>query len=1059
MPVKRQTMIALAKPSMTRKGVSSDHSMTPTPQQPLRVRLLGGVDLRLGQQRLQPLDSGRAESLLAYLLLHRDAPQQRRHVAFTLWPDSTETQARTNLRHVLHNLRRALPEADAFVDARPRTLQWRSDAPLWLDVATFEQAIAEGRLEDAVETYKGELLEGNYDEWLLEERERLSQLYLAALERLAKELEARGRFTEAIGSAERLLRQEPLREEIYRLLIGLYDMSGDRAGALRTYHACATTLVRELGVEPSAATRAAYDALLGAVPQTAAAGLAPASPGRPPLVGRRAERARLAQLWREVEDGPARLVLVTGEAGIGKSRLVEELRSWCAHRGAAIAESRSYPAEGTMAYGALVAWLRSEPIAARLRRLASVELTELARVLPELALEVPGLVPERLPEDEQRQRLFAAARRAILSAGAPLLLVAEDLHACDLQTLQFVHYLLRAEPEPHLLIAATARLEELQARRPVQELFAAVQALGVVSELALGRLSRHETALLAARIAGRQLVDGDAERLYQDSEGVPLFVVEALRAEPAAAVQAIEMSERVRAVIASRLAVLSDPAAELVGLAATIGREFTVQVLADASSVSEETLVRALDELWRRAIVRARGATSYEFSHGKVREVAYAALSPPVARHHHLRVAEALQRSPVDDLDAASGRIAAHYEAAGAIDDAIAWYLRAADMAQRLHASADAVRFLERARRLVGELPAGAEREALELQVLTNLPTPLLAVEGYLSHRMAEVHERALALARALGVELDAPLIRSLALASLARGEFEAGHEFGVQLRARGEDERDGVLVVEGGYVLGIVAYWQGRLAAARSHFEDTIERCRPDQRSAHLVSYGQDPEIVCLTRLAHTLWLLGEQEHAQRTRDRGLELADERGHAYSRSVAWVFAGMLALDQRDERQLRRYTEELNSADRTYQAPQVWIVADLFARLLEVLGGDARRGAGRVRKIVLDARRDQPATPGFHALLMRILLEACAAADETEAGLAAADEALKMGGGTELWEAEIRRLRAEFLGSLGADRREVEAELSRAIEVARHQGARPFELRARSSLQRLRGGAS
>ena len=1030
--------------------------MTPTPQQPLRVRLLGGVDLRLGEQRLQPLDSGRAESLLGYLLLHRDAPQQRRHVAFTLWPDSTETQARTNLRHVLHNLRRALPEADAFVDARSRTLQWRSDAPLWLDVATFEQAIAEGRLQDAVQIYKGELLEGNYDEWLLEERERLSQLYRAALERLAKELEAGGRFAEAIGYAERLLRQEPLREEIYRLLIGLYDMSGDRAGALRTYHACATTLVRELGVEPSAATRAAYDALLGAVPDTAA-GLAPASPARPPLVGRRAERERLAQLWREVEDGPARLVLVTGEAGIGKSRLVEELRSWCAHRGAAIAESRSYLAEGTMAYGALVAWLRSQPIAARLRRLASVELTELARVLPELALEVSGLAPERLPEDEQRQRLFAAARQAILSADRPLLLVAEDLQACDLQTLQFVHYLLRAEPEAHLLIAATARLEELQARRPVRELFAALQALGVASELALERLSRQETALLAARIAGRQLADGDAERLYQDSEGVPLFVVEALRAEPAAAVQATEMSERVRAVIASRLAVLSDPAAELVGLAATIGREFTVQVLADASSASEETLVRGLDELWRRAIVRARGATSYEFSHGKVREAAYGALSPAAARHHHIRVAEALQRSPADDLDAASGRIAAHYEAAGAIDGAIAWYLRAADMAQRLHASADAVRFLERALRLVGELPAGAEREALELRLLAKLPTPLLAVEGYLSRRVGEVHERALALARALGVELDAPLIRSLALASLARGEFEAGHEFGEQLRARGEDERDDVLRVEGGYVLAIAAYWQGRLAAARSHLEDTIERCRPDQRSAHLVSYGQDPEIVCLTRLAHTLWLLGEQEDAERTRDRGLELADERGHAYSRSVAGVFAGMLALDQGDEQRLRRHADELGSADRAYQAPQIRIVADLFAGLLEVLGGDARRGAGRARKTVLDARRDQPATPGFHALLMRILLEACAAGDETDAGLAAADEALEMGGGTELWEAEIRRLRAEFLGSLGADPREVEAELRRAIEVARHQGARPFELRAHSSLQRLLAG--
>lgn len=1039
---------------MTGNGLRSGSMAAACGNPTLRVRLLGGVDLRLGEQRLQPLDSGRAESLLAYLLLHREMPQQRGHVAFMLWPDSTEAQARTNLRHVLHNLRRALPESHRFVDARARTLQWRSDAPLWLDVATFEQALEEGRLEDAVEAYKGELLEGNLDEWLREERERLSQLQLGALDRLARDLQAQGRFGEAIGYAERLLRQQPLREETYRLLIDLYDMSGDRAAALRTYHACATTLVRELGVEPSAVTRRAYDALLGA-PHEPGAGLAVASAARPQLVGRRAERRRLTQLWREAERGRAQLVLVTGEAGIGKSRLVEELRSWSADRGAVVAESRSYPAEGTMAYGALVDWLRSEPIATRLRRLPSVDLIELTRLLPELVSEFPQLAAaERLPEDEHRRRLFAVAARAMLIAGAPLLLVVDDLQSCDVQTLQFVHYLLRVEPRGHLLVAATARLEELEAHRPVRELVAALRALDVVSEVGLERLSRPETALLAGRITGRQPADDEAERLHQDSEGVPLFVVEALRAGPDAAARAIETTERVRAVIASRLALLSEQAAELAGVAATIGREFTVQVLADASRASEEALVRGLDELWRRAIVRARDASSYDFSHGKVREAAYAALSPAAARHHHLRVAEALQRSPADTLDAASGQIAAHYEAAGATDDAIAWHMRAADTAQRLHASADAVGFLERARRLVSELPAGAERDALELRVLSELPTPLLAVEGYLSGRVAEVHERALERARSLGVDLDAPLIRSLALGSLARGEFEAGREFGDQLRMRGESERDGVLRVEGGYVLGIAAYWQGRLAAARSHFADTVERCRPEQRSAHLIRYGQDPEIVCLTRLAHTLWLLGEERDAERTRDRALALADERGHAYSRAVAAVFAGMLALDQGDEQRLRRQADRLRSGDPAYRAPQIAIVAGLFAGLLEVRSAEASRGIGHVRQTVVGARRLQPATPGFHALLTRILLEACAAADDAEAGLAAADEALEMGGGTELWEAEIRRLRAEFLTSLDADPHAIEAELRRAIEVAVEQGARAFEVRARASLERL-----
>lgn len=141
-------------------------------QNTLRVRLLGPVDLQLDNQPLPPLDSARAESLLAYLLLHRDAPQPRQRLAFLLWPGSSEGQAQTNLRKVLHTLRRALPDADRLIEIGPRTLRWRPDAPLWLDVEQFERAVAGGRPAEAVGLYAGDLLEGRYDDWLAAERER-----------------------------------------------------------------------------------------------------------------------------------------------------------------------------------------------------------------------------------------------------------------------------------------------------------------------------------------------------------------------------------------------------------------------------------------------------------------------------------------------------------------------------------------------------------------------------------------------------------------------------------------------------------------------------------------------------------------------------------------------------------------------------------------------------------------------------------------------------------------------------------------------------------------------
>src|ERR687895_605663 len=324
----------------------------------LQVRLLGGFELRLGDTPLPPLESARAESLLAYLLIHRGAPQPRQRLAFLLWPDSSEQQARTNLRHLLHKLRRALPDADRYLDVGSRTLGWRPDAPLRLDLAAFEDALARADeaadpvedLEAAVAAYAGDLLEGSYDDWLLEERERLRDRYHDALDRLSRLLAEGGDAARAIVHAERLLRHEPLREGTCRLLMRLHDARGERARALRVYHACAAALERDLGVEASAETREAYDALLP--------GAAEAERGRAAFVGRAAERRRLTELWRESERGHAQLVLIAGEPGIGKTRLVEELRTRSTHRGAATAEARSYLAQGPLAFGPVPTWQR-----------------------------------------------------------------------------------------------------------------------------------------------------------------------------------------------------------------------------------------------------------------------------------------------------------------------------------------------------------------------------------------------------------------------------------------------------------------------------------------------------------------------------------------------------------------------------------------------------------------------------------------------------------------------------------------------------------------------------
>jgi DNA-binding SARP family transcriptional activator len=951
----------------------------------LRIRVFGELHLRLGETPLPALGSGRAESLLAYLLVHRGARVPRQQLAFLLWPDSTEQQARTNLRHVLHTLRRTLPALDGFIDVTPRTLEWRTDAPFWLDLAAFDAALARGDDRAAVELHRGDVLPGIDDDWLRTERERLRAALVGALDRLSARLARDGRLAEAVTYAERLLQVDPLREDTYRKLMRLHDARADRGQAVRTYHACTATLQRELGVEPSEATRALYDALLPA-------GAEPADSERPVLVGRAADRGRLTALWREAEGGTARLLLVTGESGVGKTRLLEELQSWCAHRGVAIAAARSFPAEGALAYAPVAAWLRSEALTARRVRLDRGRLAELARVLPEVAA-APRADP--LPEAEQRRRLFDALTDALVIPGRPLLLVADDLHWADRDTLHLLHYLIRTRPDAQLLVAATARQEDLQSLRELVRALAVIDRVEVVE---LERLTAQETAVLAERLGGRRLEEPAAQRLFEETEGNPLFVVEALRAGwPGGA-----LSLRVQAVIEGRLARLSPTARELASVAATVGREFTGELLARADGGDDDALVGALDELWRRRIIRDHGPDAYDFTHDKIREVAAGALAPARRRQVHHRIASALATLQPGE----AGLVASHYDQAGAATDAVEWYRRAADVAQRMHARREAIRVLERALEL-------ARDPALQFGLLTSV-IPLVAnAEGFGSDRVAELQRRALDLAHRLEVEPAPPLLRSLALMALSKSEFHHSQRFGELLRARGtRDDDDDVLLVESDYVLGISAFWQGRLADARRHFEAAVARYRPEHRATHLFSYGLDPYVVCLSRLANTLAFLGEPDAARRACDDALTRAHEIDHPPTTDTARVFAALLTLDLGDARAVRRHAAALAGAETKAAA----VAGEALAGYLDVLDGRREAGLARARRTFEDAGDH---APGHHACIARIVLAACVAADDAVAGVDAAERLLAAGAGAALWAPEARRQCAAFLRNAAA----------------------------------------
>jgi hypothetical protein len=288
-------------------------------------------------------------------------------------------------------------------------------------------------------------------------------------------------------------------------------------------------------------------------------------------------------------------------------------------------------------------------------------------------------------------------------------------------------------------------------------------------------------------------------------------------------------------------------------------------------------------------------------------------------------------------------------------------------------------------------------------------------------------------------------------MAALTRGEWKPAREFAERLRTRAERDDDQVLWVESDYLQGIAAYWPGRLTEARGLFEAAMRRFGPERRRAHVLRYGQDPELLVRLRLAHTLWLLGYPDEANRQRDLALQAAGQSSHAYSRAATWVWAAIVALDRGEVAEFRRHAQAL-AADPADEGPaQIRLADELFAGYLAVLEGRTDGGLSRIRAARAQLVDGQAPAPGLPGVATRLLLESYATGGQPEAGLVLADEALVMGRGAELWEAEIRRMRAIFLAALGAPADQVEAELARALAIARRQQARAFEKRIRETL--------
>lgn len=869
-----------------------------------------------------------------------------------LWPESGEDAARNLLNQAVHVLRKAVGRRTILTTGDELRLD---PDRVECDLIDFRRALEEGRPDRAMKAYGGEFLEGlflpesaAFERWAEEERIRVRGDAGQALERLAREREAAGDHVKAVGLWRRRLKLAPHAGRVVRRLMRALAAAGDRGTALREAERHARRLRRELEAEPDPEVQALADALrrgpaasdgpaapsTRAVPgptETSVGGTedgrsavdvrgrevpsrpGATGPGERPFVGRREERERLREAWRTAARDGVGFALVAGEAGIGKTRLAEELVAWAARRGVVTAEARSYPAEGRLAFGPAAQWLRTDAIRAGAESLEAAARAELAPLAPELAgRRAEGERPDH--EGRYRQRFFRALARAVLGRGRPRLFLLDDLQWCDRDTLQWLHYLLRFDPAAPFLALGTMRVEEVGPDHPAEELLRALRREEDVTltEIEVGTLGPEATAELGASVAGRELGEAEVARLVRETEGHPLFIVEGVQAGLLARPEdhqpeSAPIPDRVRAVIRDRLALLSPRAGEVARVAATVGREFGSDVVIRASGLDAEAVADALDELVERRLIRS-ARERLDFTHDKLREVIYGDLPPYRRRLLHGNVARALEEEHDGDLDVIAGAVAIHHERAGSSERALALYRQAARRARVSHSYEEAVGYLARALDLLELMPEGSGQgsgAALELELQRELGDALLRTRGWAAPEVFAAHRRQLELSEALGdSEARCLALWGLQSVRMVRAEVDEARALGERLLEESGRQENPLFEAAGRFVVGFAHLLAGNFEAARVQLERGIEGMEPESSWDRGPFLRQDVGILLLCGASHAAWFLDRDELAlDRARDAS-SLAERLGQPFARTAALTYAGVLH-QLRDEPDLAR----------------------------------------------------------------------------------------------------------------------------------------------------------
>jgi class 3 adenylate cyclase/predicted ATPase/energy-coupling factor transporter ATP-binding protein EcfA2 len=799
-----------------------------------------------------------------------------------------------------------------------------------------------------------------------------------------------------------------------------------------------------------------------------------------PMVGREVEVDLLMRCWGQVLEGEGQVVLLNGPPGIGKSRLLQALCERLHETPHIRLRYQCSPYHTNSAFYPIVTQM-TRALQVPLDAVPSVKLDRLEALLAQADLPVEESTPlfatmlsmpidDRYPPltlsaQRQKERTIALYAQGLvnLARQQPVVVFFEDVHWIDPTSLEALSCAINRVQDACVLIVLTHRPE-----------FASPWGgHSHVTTYTINRLSRRQTAVLIQQVTGGKGLPAEVlHQIVDKTDGIPLFVEELTkhvlesgwlveRGESYAltgALPPLAIPATLQDSLMARLDRLA-PVKNVVQLGASIGREFSYRMLRAISPLSDIALQEALDQLLYAELISQRGSgpeTTYSFKHALIQDAAYQSLLRSTRQQFHQQIAQVLETQFPETVAHQPELLAHHYTEAGLHAPAVDYWYQAGHQASERSAYLEAIAHLRKGLEVLQRLPQTVAPAKQELTLQITLGPALTATQGYASPEVEQAYTRARELGQQVGeMPEQFRALQGLWNCYFVRAQHQTARELGEQLLALAQQTQDSGLFLGAYRALGSTLYFLGEFASAYEHLEHGLALYDRHQHHALALRYGADPGVVCQNYAAYTAWQLGFPEQGLQRMHASHQLAQALSHPFSIAFDLNVAAWFHQHRREAHIVEEHTRCNIALSAEHGFAQWLTMATMLRGWALAMQGEGEEGIRHLQQGLSDwqAMTGRLSRPYFLALLA----EAYGTIGRPEAGLAALAEAQRVADETgECWyEAERYRLKGALLLAQSMEHQpEAEACYGHALQVARGQQAKSFELRTATSLARL-----